>query len=199
MAPNVGLLHCPDGTWKTRTFGRSPIRTKSRSGPTPESRCCDLDHNRIQLFNNVNHDPQNLVLITTKNTKSSLNCGVRRNHNMIQPFEYVNDHPQNLVFVELQNTRSSSASITPTWWRPRTDDRSHYVDLKIDEPLPVRLECPPVFTPWAERELAERVVLLSKCFLEITRTEIRKCAYEYAHQNNIKHPFTEENKSAGFD
>jgi hypothetical protein len=58
----------------------------------------------------------------------------------------------------------------------------------------MRLECPPVFAPWAER-----VVLLSKCFLGITRTEIRKCAYEYAHQNNIKHPFTEENKSAGFD
>jgi hypothetical protein len=84
-------------------------------------------HNRTQLFNNVNHDPQDLVLITTKNTKSSLNCGVRRNHNMIEPFEYVNDHPQNLVFVELQNTRSS-ASATPIWWRPRTDDRSHYVD-----------------------------------------------------------------------
>jgi hypothetical protein len=82
-------------------------------------------HNRTQLFNNVNHDPQNLVFITTKNTRSSLNCGVRRNHNMIQPLKYVNDHPQNLVFVKLQNTRSSSAS---TWWRPRTDGRSHYVD-----------------------------------------------------------------------
>jgi hypothetical protein len=71
--------------------------------------------------------------------------------------------------------------------------------LKIAKPLPMRLECPPVFAPWAERELAERVVLLSKCFLGITGTEIRKCAYEYAHQNNIKHPFIEENKSAGFD
>ncbi|KAH0819437.1 hypothetical protein GEV33_003354 [Tenebrio molitor] len=79
-------------------------------------------HNRTQLFNNVNYDPQNLVLITTKNTRSSLN------HNMIQPLKYVNDHPQNLVFVKLQNTRSSSASVMPTWWRPRTDGRSHYVD-----------------------------------------------------------------------
>lgn len=71
--------------------------------------------------------------------------------------------------------------------------------LKLDKPLPMRLGRPPVFAPEAERELAERVVLLSKCFLGITRTEIRKCAYEYAHQNNIKHPFTEETKSAGFD
>jgi hypothetical protein len=53
-------------------------------------------------------------------------------HNMIQPSKYVNDDldddPPNLVFVKLQNTRSSSASVTPTWWRPRTDGRSHYVD-----------------------------------------------------------------------
>jgi hypothetical protein len=88
-------------------------------------------HNRTQLFNNVNHDPQDLVLITTKNTRSSLNCGVRRNHNIIQPLKYVNDHPQNLVFVKLQNTRSSSASVMPTWWRPRTDGRSHCVPRRI--------------------------------------------------------------------
>ncbi|KAH0808481.1 hypothetical protein GEV33_014310 [Tenebrio molitor] len=68
-------------------------------------------HNRTQLFNNVNHDPQDLVLITTKNTKSSLNCGVRRNHNMIEPFEYVNDHPQ--------NTRSSASAI----YLVETEDR----------------------------------------------------------------------------
>ncbi|KAH0822596.1 hypothetical protein GEV33_000195 [Tenebrio molitor] len=72
-------------------------------------------HNRTQLFNNVNHDPQDLLLITAKNTRSNFN-------------KYVNDDPQNLVFVKLKITRSSSASVTPTWWRPRTDGRSHYVD-----------------------------------------------------------------------
>ncbi|XP_068894049.1 probable serine/threonine-protein kinase samkC [Tenebrio molitor] len=87
--------------------------------------CC---HNRTQLFNNVNHNPQDLLLITIKNTRSRLNCGVRRNHNMIQPSKYVNDDPPNMVFVKLQNTKSSSASVTPTWWKPSTDGRSHYVD-----------------------------------------------------------------------
>jgi hypothetical protein len=47
---------------------------------------------------------------------------------MIHTSKYVNDDNQNLVFVKLQNTRSTSASVTPTWWRPRTDGRSHYVD-----------------------------------------------------------------------
>jgi hypothetical protein len=85
-------------------------------------------HNRTQLFHDVNHDPQDLLLITTKNTRSNLNCGVHPNHNMIHTSKYVNDDTQNLVFVKLQNTRSTSASVTPTWWKPRTDGRSHYVD-----------------------------------------------------------------------
>jgi hypothetical protein len=54
--------------------------------------------------------------------------------------------------------------------------------LKVDKPLPMRLGRPPVFAPEPKRELAERVVLLSKCFLGITKIEIRKCAYEYAHK-----------------
>lgn len=55
----------------------------------------------------------------------------------------------------------------------------------------------PVFSKDEENELLLQVIKLGQLFYGITPLEIKKCAYAYAHKNNLKHPFT--NEAAGRD
>lgn len=51
-----------------------------------------------------------------------------------------------------------------------------------------------VFSNIEEKQLAARVIKLSKLFYGVSRQEVKKCAFDYAQKNNIKCPFNNEKK-----
>ena len=57
----------------------------------------------------------------------------------------------------------------------------------------------PVFTPDQEKEIKEYVLLLSKLFYGITKTELRKLAYDFAIANNIPNCFDKQKQLAGVE
>lgn len=56
-----------------------------------------------------------------------------------------------------------------------------------------------VFTQEEEQELALHVIKLSKLFYGISRSDIKKCAFQYAEKKNIDHPFNKNLQSSGDD
>lgn len=57
----------------------------------------------------------------------------------------------------------------------------------------------PVFTKEQEKEISDHLLSLAKSFYGISKSELRKIIYEYAEQNNIKHPFCNRSRMAGYD
>lgn len=56
-----------------------------------------------------------------------------------------------------------------------------------------------VFTKDEEEVLEKQVITLSKHFYGISPTEIKKCAFKYAEEKNLQHPFSKDKKTAGRD
>lgn len=55
-----------------------------------------------------------------------------------------------------------------------------------------------VFTKQDEKVFTDQVIMLSKLYYGISATEIKRCAFAYAKENNIQpNPFSENNQSAG--
>lgn len=54
----------------------------------------------------------------------------------------------------------------------------------------------PVFTK-DEKLLTNQVIKLSKLFYGISPTEIKRCAFDYARENGINNPFSQDSQSAG--
>lgn len=73
------------------------------------------------------------------------------------------------------------------------------VRLKRNDTTNASLGRNSVFTKEEEEVLAKQVIKLSKHFYGITPTEIKKCAYKYAEEKKLRHPFSKEKETAGRD
>lgn len=79
---------------------------------------------------------------------------------------------------------------------PRTSLQSRFKNKKIGGPALGRSA---IFNKQNEEMLALHVIKLGKLFHGVSRSEIKKCAFEFAEKNNKKHPFNKDSKSAGED
>ncbi|XP_031348436.1 uncharacterized protein LOC116174636 [Photinus pyralis] len=57
----------------------------------------------------------------------------------------------------------------------------------------------PVFNKAQEKEISDHLLNLAKSFYGLWKSELRKIIYEYAERNNMKHPFCNRSKMAGYD
>ncbi|KAB0802365.1 hypothetical protein PPYR_04551 [Photinus pyralis] len=71
--------------------------------------------------------------------------------------------------------------------------------LKSNNSDAAKLGRNPVFNKAQEEALSTHVQKLAKVFFGITPIELRRLAYSFAEENNIKHPFDSEKKLAGED
>jgi len=71
--------------------------------------------------------------------------------------------------------------------------------LKSNNSDTAKLGRNPVFNKAQEEALSAHVQKLAKVFFGITPIELRRLAYSFAEENNIKHPFDSEKKLAGED
>lgn len=57
----------------------------------------------------------------------------------------------------------------------------------------------PLFNDDQEGELTQRILKLSKCGFGLTRTDIRRAAYDFAVANGMSHKFSTKRRMAGKD